>query len=267
MSNGPLLRQVRLDTYGSFITGTIALFAAVFAGACMAYLGSLNDYYPMAVVLFLFLGGVLFLGNAVRLKLWPASHWLLRGLAEHGPIMEVARKIDAEWGDPNARVIGNVPAWPTWKIDANFSFVVLTANWLVRLKTGLFQTVPLARVVWIYKQVRANAAPIAVRPYFYGIGLRCDDGRTIVVELDRESDVDLVLELLLKPRPELPAGYRGEWVGTGNNTGQLRRQRNQMRAAAAQWSDEQRQERLMQQLEDLQSFPRRVDPLNPETER
>jgi hypothetical protein len=267
MSDGPILRQVRYDTYGSLGVGTVALVVALVLGSLSFRLQKSVDYWPFAGIALLTLLAAVFLGNGIRLKLRPTDHWLLRRLAEHGPILKVAEKIDAEWSDPKSRILGSIPAWPAWKIDGSYSFAVITQNWLVRLKPGVFQTVLLPRVVWMYKQVKANAATITVKPYLYGIGLRHDDGRTTVVELDRESDAELVLELLLRRRPELSAGYVGEWVGAGANTGKLMRAREVQRAAVSQQSATVRETWIADRLDDVIRYPRRVDPLNPETGR
>lgn len=266
MPQGPILRQVRHDARGSLGCGSLLALVAI-AVSVFTFQAPYPSFCPIAGVSLLALGAIFLLANGARWMVRPEEHWLLCGLREHGGTLDVVRTIDAEWSHPETRILGSLTNWPAWVIDATTSFVVLTQNWLLRVRPGLFQSLPLSRIVWIYKQITANRATIAAKPYFYGVGFRRDDGRTTLVELDRESDADMVLEIILQRRPELPVGYIGEWVGAGSSTGQLRQARDDRKKMLESLADDEREAWMNDRLDEALRFPRRVDPLNPETGR
>jgi hypothetical protein len=262
-----LSRYLRADRNTSlFQAAVIALVGAALAWAARngpSALPRACGAWIVPVMLALWVGALL-----VRVVLYwryPERHPLLRNLVAFGPPRKVAAAIDADFAAGPSVCWGRVPRGPIVS-RAVARFVVVTPNWFVHCATDVLWAIPLAEFGWIYKVVTAEGNFLRPTSYRHSIVVMSRD-RSRWLELPARGEVEAeeIAETLIRARPECLTGYRGVGVDLAANPDDLRREVDRRRELVAKMTTAARMQWIDERLDELDDFPRRVDPNAPET--
>jgi hypothetical protein len=196
---------------------------------------------------------------------YPERHPLLRNLAPFGPPRRVAAEIDADYTAGPAVCWGRVPRGPI-VARAIARFVVVTPNWFVHCATDVLWAIPLAELGWVYRLVMAEGSFLRHTSFRHAIVVMSRDGSRLL-ELPARGDVEAeeIAETLIRARPECLTGYRGESLDVSAKPDELRREVERRREQLARMTAAERANWIDARLDELDDFPRRVDPNAPET--
>jgi hypothetical protein len=134
---------------------------------------------------------------------------LTERLARYGPPDEVMKRIDAELSDlSHAFVEGR---FTKAFISPQPDCLILTENWLLRFCPAGSAIIHLPDLVWIWRRVVARSAPLVMGRIDHQLGCRMANGDEWLFDTWTERRTDLILQEIIERKPELLAGYRGEW--------------------------------------------------------
>jgi hypothetical protein len=256
-------RQLRLETYSNASGAVVApLVAAGVFALCNDPLR--NGGCLIAASTMLLIGLIL----AVRVALpwwWPRRHWLLRHLADYGPPHEVAARIDAEWNDPGGVLAFGQAAsrWTLWvQLKDTHPFGLVSANWLLYASRTEVRLVSLERVDWVFLHAEAKWHWLKGEGQSYALGYGLGPGgKPVSLPMTDRDCAERVAAWLIRQRPELLVGFRGEYAEwAAADSERLRRERAGRRAQFdALPSDEQR-DWVECGVADWDEWPLRIDP-------
>jgi len=263
-----LRRQLLLDRIR---TAAFAVCLAVPAGLLLfAAYRSPGGPTPFAVYLISAMLVVFSIAQTVRcavLLTRPESQWIgkcLRQIDERP--WDLAQTIDDQWRADGVVVEGVVPGFHSWMRPDTW-FTVLTADWLIHVSLGRIVILMPDKICWIYRKITASKFTLVGPRYRHAVSCRMADGKTEFDVSAKTEPIALWLAAdLVNRRPNVLTGYQGDWVELGiTNPPMLAWRAEQRRwefealsrAEQALWVDD--------AVDDLDEFPRRVDPNLPET--
>jgi hypothetical protein len=206
-------------------------------------------------------------GRFLLIAIWPEQHWIGRCLGQIDPNpWELARTIDAEWRAEGSLVEGAVPAVKAWWRPDTW-FTVLTPNWLIHVSRGRIVVLIPDRISWVYLKVVAETRFFAKARFHHSVTCRMDAN---TAEFDVWARTELIAfwlaSELIRRKPHALAGYQGEYIELGKDRPDMLLSQTEQRrgvydalphAEQALWIED--------AIEDLDEFPRRIDPHAPET--
>jgi hypothetical protein len=199
-------------------------------------------------------------------------HWINRRLQWFGDPATVAREIDSELAADYCIIRGIIPKWIPWH-SISASFTVLTANWFLHFE--MFKrihprlvAVPLNRIVWIYEQYTVPYDPIRMPAPRHGVALVYDWGAVEVIDWRADGPAKKLAEQLVRRRHELLVGYHGDYIEwRRTDPRRLSQGVHERLLQSASQSPGDLESWVLDQLEDLNKYPRRVDHHLPDTAR
>jgi hypothetical protein len=262
-----LRRQLQLDR-----ARTAVAVVSLGVLAVVIFVAQLRATYPgpVAVTVIGFAFSAFALVGAVRcfnLFVRPERHWIGKCLRQINPRpWELARTIDAEWRADGVVVEGRVPRIAGWG-RPDVWFTVLTENWLVHVSPGRIVILMPDQIGWVYRKIIASKFSIFGRVFRHAVACRMAGGATDLDVFAKTEMIALWLAAdLVRRQPHVLTGYQGDWVDlVGGNpvfmVARLEQRRREFealsRAEQALWVEEREDE--------LEEYPRRMDPSLPET--
>jgi hypothetical protein len=267
-----LRRQIWLDLAWMFIVGAVllAFFWLLVVPRLMTpklevYRWIILPVVGLIMIRYIF---VAFLPYYLPLR----RHWINRRLQWFGDPATVAREIDSELAAGSYIIRGKIPKWLPWhSISAHFT--VLTASWflhfeMVKRISPRLVAIPLNRIVWIYEQYTIPYDPIRMPGVRHGVALVFDWGEAEVVDWRAEGPARQLVEQLVRRRPELLVGYEGDYIEWRRaDLSRLLQCLGERLVQIAAQAPGERESWVLDQLESLNKYPRRVDHHLPDTAR
>jgi hypothetical protein len=144
-------------------------------------------------------------GFICRLIFFSPSRRLERALSRYGQTDRVMGEIDRELRE--TPVVWLCPQQPRW----SSTFIALTPNWLIQVRSAGAEVIKLDELVWIYKRAPRHRVWVWSTRERARLGCRLRYRNDYYLE-GRARDLDELAEELLEMRPGLLSGWQSEYV-------------------------------------------------------